>query len=207
MFKVKKRWAAVGGAVLLVLVLIAVVSSGANKDKEASEETQSVETVTAGMEKLSSCTELSGTLAPIEESAISFEVSGRVAEMYRQEGDQVAAGDVLAVLSATEYDLQVAQAENGLEKAKVAYQKAKDDFSRMEQMYKSGILSPSDFESARDRLTYAERDLALSERSYSLAGEGKNRLKAPISGTIIAKLASVGQLASPGVSVGEGGPA
>ncbi|NPV89975.1 MAG: efflux RND transporter periplasmic adaptor subunit [Firmicutes bacterium] len=192
----RKKWVMIGGAALLGLVLIAVAVSRPGKDDTPAEEARPVTTVTVGLEKLNSFAELSGTLSPIEEASVSFEVAGRISEMYRQEGDQVKSGEALAEMNATEYSLQLAQAKNGLEKAQVGYQKAKDDFARMDQMYKSGILSPSDFESARDRLTVAERDLALAEQSYSLVSEGKNRLKAPISGTVIAKLASVGQLAS-----------
>lgn len=199
MIKTRKKWVILG-AVLLVLILAAVFGRP-DKEMPTADDAQPVETVAASMEKLSSFTELSGTLSPIEEAAVSFEVAGRISEMHRQEGDQVAVGDVLASIDATEYSLQLAQAENGLEKARVGYQKARDDFARMEKLYQSGVLSPSDFENARDRLTVAEKDLSLAEQSFSLVSEGKNRLKAPISGTVIAKLASVGQLASPSAPV------
>jgi RND family efflux transporter MFP subunit len=122
--------------------------------------------------------------------------------MGPKEGDQVGTGQFLARIDATEYSIEVAKSENALEKARVGYQKAKDDFARMEQLYNQGALSKSDFESAQNSFTVAEKDFLLARQAYDLVGgRGKDRLGSPLAGTVIARLASVGQVVAAGTPV------
>lgn len=178
---------------------------GEKKEVQQADEAKMVKIQTAKVEKVTSYSELSGTLLPSEEASVSFETSGRILEMGPKEGDQVESGAFLARIDATEYSIKVAESENALEKARVGYQKAKDDFARIQQLYNQGALSKSDFESAQNSFTVAEKDFLLAQQSYELVGpgggQGKDRLGSPISGTVIARLASVGQLVSAGTPV------
>lgn len=199
--------------------------------------------------------ELSGTLAPVEEATVSFEVAGRITELLKEEGDRLEAGDELARLDASDYQLQLAragagvvqadasldkvnngarqqeilQAQAALDKATIAYQRALDDFRRTEQLYKESAVSRLEYDNAHSRLQLAEKDMIAAKQALSLVTEGarpedrkqtqsaydmavisqkqaelalaKTRLRSPISGTVIAKLASPGQLVSPGTPV------
>ncbi|MTE25187.1 biotin/lipoyl-binding protein, partial [Microbacterium sp. ZXX196] len=62
-------------------------------------------------------TELSGTLEPLEEAVVSFEVGGRLVEMARNEGDKVKAGEVLARVNAQDYSLQVASSNAAVQQS------------------------------------------------------------------------------------------
>ncbi|MFZ5644428.1 MAG: efflux RND transporter periplasmic adaptor subunit [Bacillota bacterium] len=167
------------------------------KDAEQVQEAKIVLTEAAKIDKVSRYSELSGTLQPIEDSLVSFEASGRIVEMNYKEGDTVSSGSLMARLDAAEYSVQVAQARAGLDKAQVNYEKARDDFERMNQLFNQGALSKNDFENAQNRYIVAEKDYILAQESHSLvtgSGSGKDGLRAPISGTVISKLSSVGQL-------------
>lgn len=192
-------------AAAILFAAAGLAGCGGKKEAQQANEVKMVKTQTAKVEKISSYSELSGTLQPSEEASVSFEAAGRILEMGPKEGDQVGAGAFLARIDATEYSLQVAEAENALEKARVGYQKARDDFARLQQLYNQGALSRSDFENAQNSFTVAEKDLQLAQQSYELvgpgAGQGKDRLGSPISGTVMARLASVGQLVSAGTPV------
>ncbi|MFZ5651423.1 MAG: efflux RND transporter periplasmic adaptor subunit [Bacillota bacterium] len=196
-------------ALLIVLALGAVSACGGKKDAVSTKpavEARLVETVVLQMEKASRYSDLSGTLQPVEEAALSFEAAGRILEMPFKEGDRVMAADLMASLDATEYSVQVAQAKTGLDKALVNFQKAKDDFARLDQLHSQGAISKSDFENAQNRLTVAEKDYLYAQQAYSLVagsgqGPGKDRLRAPMGGTVIAKLSSVGQTVGIGVPV------
>ncbi|MFZ5632368.1 MAG: efflux RND transporter periplasmic adaptor subunit [Bacillota bacterium] len=193
--------------VLVLLMALGAVAACGKKDKaEPAVEARLVETVLMQVEKASRYSELSGTLQPEEEALLSFEAAGRIVEMAYREGDRISAGDLMASLDAAEYSVQVAQAKTGLDKALVNYQKAKDDFARMDQLYNQGALSKSDFENAQNRLTVAEKDYSYAQQAYSLVagagpGSGKDRLRAPIGGTVLAKLSSAGQTVGIGTPV------
>lgn len=249
-----KKW-------LTVMMVASVLATTACNSKQPAATVQSqteakqVEALTVKAGKASRISELSGTLQPVEEATVSFEVAGRITQLSVNEGDHVKAGDVLARLDASDYSLQLARANstvaqtgaaldktnNGarqeeviqskavLDKATVSYQKALDDFKRMERLYQEKAISLNDYENAQNRLTIAEKDLLTAKQSYALTVEGarvedrqaqrstydqavigkqiaaltlsKTQLRAPISGTVISKMSSIGQLTSVGTPV------
>ena len=206
-------------------------------------------------EQVVQVSELSGVLQPWEEAVISFEVAGRIVEMNRKVGDDVQAGEVLARVDDRDYELQVASSsayvqqsaanlnkvQNGareqeitqakllVEKARIAFQKAQDDYQRMETLYQQRAVSQSDFENVQNALNLARKDLENAESAYSLVTEGaraedhdltravyqqavisreaaastleKTQLRSPFAGTVLGKLTSAGNLVSPGTPV------
>ncbi len=204
--------------ILVLLVLISllslyfiwanVIKRPETQDKPAVIEAKRVEIVKAKREKVTLLSELSATLQPGEEANVSFEVPGRVVEMPVKEGDHVSAGQVLARLDASDYSVQQSQTETDIEKTMVKYQQAKEDLNRMEQLYSQKAISQIDYENARNNFIEAEKDYLQAQQAYSLKTD-KNLLKSPISGTVIAKLSSVGQLVQAGdpvYSVGQVNP-
>lgn len=248
----KKKW-------LVSAVMISLLATSACSEKEQAQapvkEGKQVVWEKVEREQATFVSELSGTLQPLEDAVASFEVGGRLVELNRKEGDSVKAGDVLARVDAQDYSLQVAssnasvqqtaaalrkvnngareqevvQARLVLEKATAAYQKVRDDFKRIEALYRENAISQSEYESARNGLTIAEKDLQNAQQTFSLVAQGaraedkdlsrasynqavvakelaattlaKTQLRAPISGTILAKLSSTGTLVSPGTPV------
>ncbi|TCP63517.1 RND family efflux transporter MFP subunit [Heliophilum fasciatum] len=147
-------------------------------------------TMAASRQQLHS--EFSGTLQGIEEATLAFEVGGRISATYVKEGDQLAAGDVLAQIDPTDYSYDLAaasataaqtgaslrQVENGAtsyeinqaqalrEKARANLEKSKADFERYQALFESGSLSRKDYESAQTQLTIAENDFTVAEQAY-----------------------------------------
>jgi len=248
----KKKW-------LVSAVMIGLLATSACSEKEQAQapatEVKQVVMETVKQEQATFVSELTGTLQPLEEAVVSFEVGGRVVELNRNEGDSVKAGDVLARVNAQDYSLQVAssnavvqqtaaalskvnngareqevtQARLAIEKATAAYRKVQDDFKRIEKLYEEKAISKSEYENAQNGLTMAEKDLQNAQQAFSLITQGaraedkdlsrasynqavvakemaattlaKAQLRAPISGTILAKLSSTGTLVSPGTPV------
>lgn len=124
---------------------------------------------------------------------------------------------------------EITQARLIVEKATIANQKAQDDFKRIEKLYQEKAISKSEYENAQNGLALAQKDLLNAKQSYSLVTQGaraedkdmsrasynqaviaqevaastlaKTQLRAPINGTIIAKLSSTGTMVSAGTPV------
>ncbi len=191
--------------VLISLLSLCIITACEKKKtddqaKPVEVEVKRVEVVAAKREKVALLSELSAALQPGEESEISFEVPGRIVTMSANEGDQISTGEVLARLDASEFSLQVSQTVTDLDKEKVDYQQTKEDLNRMEQLYHQKAISQHDYENAQNRFIIAEKDYLQAKQAYSLTMD-KNILKSPISGTVIAKLLSVGQLVEVGAPV------
>lgn len=192
----KRKWLV---SVMMIGLLVTTACSSDQQPASAPQkEVKQVVLATVKKEQAVTVTELSGTLAPLEEALISFEVGGRVVEMNRNEGDVVRAGDVLARVNATDYSLQVASSNAALqqsaanlskvnngardqevtqarllvEKATVALQKMQDDFNRIEKLYQQNAISKSEYENVQNGLTIAQKDLQNAQQAYSMVTQG-----------------------------------
>lgn len=248
-----KRWLV--SAMIMSLLATAACSKQEQPAQGPGPEAKQVVTEAVKQGQATQVSELSGTLQPLEEALVSFEVGGRIMELSRNEGDNVKAGDSLARINSQDYSLQVAstgaivqqtaatlsKVNNGareqevtqarllVEKATVAYQKAQDDFKRIEKLYQEKAISKSDYDNAQNGLAIAQKDLQNVQQAYSLVTQGaraedrslsqasynqaiisqevaqntlaKTQLRSPINGTIISKLSSMGTLVSPGTPV------
>ncbi len=240
---------------LSILTAGSLLSGCAAKGEEitlANADVKVVEATTTQIQTMNRILELSGSLEPMEDTLVSFEVGGRILQLNKEEGDSVKAGEILGKLDDADYKLQVqkagtaveqaqatlAKVQNGarqqeltqaqllVDKAQVNNQKAQDDLKKMEQLYQNGAISKDTWENAQIRAEMAGKDLETTQASLSLAQAGarqedkiqtsalyeqmviqkeqaelaqqKASLQSPMTGTIIAKLASMGQLTGAG---------
>ncbi|MEW5954465.1 MAG: efflux RND transporter periplasmic adaptor subunit [Bacillota bacterium] len=191
---------------LAAVLVIAIAGYGLWGEKQADgvgagePEAKLVEIITVQAGKEARYSELSAVLQAGEEALVSFEVGGRIVQLLPAEGDYVRAGQVLARAEATEHDLQISQLQAGLEKARVNYQQALDNHNRLEQLHSAGAVSEKDFEDAGVFLAVAGADYNQAQQALSLL-QDKAQLRSPVSGAVIARLASAGQLIGPGTPV------
>ncbi|MFJ8267754.1 efflux RND transporter periplasmic adaptor subunit [Peribacillus asahii] len=115
----RNKWPLLSTAICLTLVTSAC-SSKPTSGVETERTAISVEVVSAKNESLDAISSLTGTLAPYEETTVSFEVGGNVKNMDVEIGDTIQSGTVLTSLKASDYELQVKQADNAILQAKAA---------------------------------------------------------------------------------------
>jgi multidrug efflux pump subunit AcrA (membrane-fusion protein) len=180
---------------------------------------------------------------PDSPAVVSFLVSGKVIFVGPREGDYVRKDQVLAQIDPTDFRLQLNVAEaqknsahanlekvmnsyrpEALEQARIAYERAEDEYRRMKMMYDSNSLAPNDFlkykatyETAKEEYEKAKaggqkEDKELSKATYDEA-EARLRvaakalsdatLHAPISGYISKRLIETGDTAAAGRPVFE----
>jgi RND family efflux transporter MFP subunit len=177
-------------------------------------------------------------VSPDSPSNVSFLVPGKAIRVGPREGDFVRRGQELAAVDPTDYSLavsaaaaQVAMARAALQKvesparpelleqARVAYERAQDEYQRMKLLYDSKSLPPNDFqkfkavyEASRQQYEMAraggqkeDRAQALAAFEQATAAENIARkrladatLTAPIDGFVANRSIEVGELASPG---------
>jgi RND family efflux transporter MFP subunit len=109
--------------------------------------------------------------------------------MYVKEGDAIRKGQLLATLHLTEIEAQVAQ-------ARLSFEKATRDFARVENLYKDSVATLEQFQNARTGMEVAARQLEAANfnRSYS-------EIRSVANGFVLRKMASEGQVISPGAPV------
>lgn len=127
----------------------------------------------------------SGTIEATE-VVVSSKAVGRVLEIKADEGDEVSKGDLLAQIE--ERELAAA-----LKSAQAKYKVAKNDYKRGKELFKDKTISPQQYEALGSALEVASAALDLARLQYENAS-----IKAPISGTVLARAIEKGELAVAG---------
>ena len=161
----------------------------------------------------------SGYVTARRRATVSSKVTGKVLEVFVEEGDAVQKGQVLAKLDDSQVRASLAVAQAQLETARrgaaedeAKLREAELTLARREQLVKDQVISKSELDSARAeaeslraRISVAEQQIKVSE---SLVSQRRTDLvdmqvRAPFDGVAISKDAQPGEMISP-VSAGGG---
>jgi len=112
-----------------------------------------------------------------DDSAIAPKIAGRILEVRYREGDEVQAGDPIAILDAAQVRAREDQARAALSSAEARARAAREQIAVLQQQLRQNELqteqSKTDAEGrvrqAEAELTAAEADLAQQEASYTMA--------------------------------------
>jgi RND family efflux transporter MFP subunit len=120
------------------------------------------------------------------ESKLSFKVSGTLEKINVKVGDRIQAGSVIARLEATDFNIQVQQAEAALVQAKAQERNANASYERAMTLYEDRNISKSEFDAARAAAESARAAVKSTDRQLELARRQLNYavLKAPVDGSI-----------------------
>jgi len=166
-----------------IALIILAGCSQSEQDTETSEEEAAaipVETITPIRGDIDAM--YSGT-APIEafaDAMVIAKVSGEVQEIFVEEGDDVAGGQVLARLDGDRLRLESQQAEANL-------RKLERDFQRNLDLKAKGLISVGDFEKIQYEMEALQASFDLSQLEY-----GYTEIRSPIDGVISQRLIKVG---------------
>ena len=128
----------------------------------------------------------SGTAQAKMEVRLSFRIPGAVSQVAVKVGDQVQAGQLIARLDPTDYQLQVQEAQAALANARAQARNAEAIYERVRALYENRNASRNDLDAARAASESAEAAVRASNTRLELAGSqlGYTRLTAPDSGAI-----------------------
>ena len=143
------------------------------------------------------------TVEPIRELVARARIGGTIVALSVREGDQVAAGDRIALVVDPKLALQIQALESRIQAQSASREQAQIDLARIEQLRTSGTVSQSQLDQARTRLNVAERTyLALrSDREVVEQQSTEGAVLAPASGRVLKVPVSVGSVVLPGETI------
>jgi RND family efflux transporter MFP subunit len=208
-------WIAAAGGVLVLALLLAWYFTRA--------EAVEVETVTAqsagGPARAGAVLNASGYVVARRLATVSAKVTGKVSQMFIEEGMTVEAGQVLARLEDTtaraQYDVarrRLEAARFNLAEVKVRLADARRTYERRRTLRASGLVSQDELDTAEAeaealaaRLAALEGEVAVeaSNVEFNRVGLEDHVVRAPFAGVVTSKDAQPGEMVSP-VSAGGG---
>jgi RND family efflux transporter MFP subunit len=137
------------------------------------------------------------------ETNLSFKVGGNLQRLNVNVGDQVRAGELIAVLDATDFNLQLDQTKSSRTQAEVRMQNARSNYDRISKLYETGSVSVNDYEQAKTAFESARAGVNSARKQVQLAEQRVNytRLRAPINGRVANVNAEINENIMPGFSI------
>lgn len=187
--------------------LVAIIAWSLSGSKE--KETINFTTEPVSLGNIRNSITATGTVSPVDTVAVGTQVSGIIDKIYVDFNTPVKKGQILAVLDTKNLSSQLNSAKANLQSAKANLQSAKAamayqqaNYNRYKTLYKKGLISANDYESARLNYQQAAEQVAMMRQNVVSAQEnvktaetnlGYATITSPIDGIIINKYVAEGQ--------------
>jgi HlyD family secretion protein len=198
--------------IFIIIVILALVGGGVyffggdRKGLKGGGSQGGVRTDTVKVRDLKSYVSASGEVLPLMSSIVKSEISGRISELYVQEGDSVKEGQLLLELDRTSLETRLRESERRLEADTLLMEKAKRNFVRLNELYAKKFVGEKDFLDAQTDYELAQLNLEIAQTRVDESNEdlSKAAILAPHDGIITLLDIVDGQVISGATSVSNG---
>ncbi len=143
------------------------------------------ETVTAEVADLQKTTVATGKVEPRDEILIKPQISGIIDEVYKEAGQSIRKGEVIAKVKVIPELGQVNSAESRVRLAEINEKQAQTDFDRIEKLFKDKLISREDFEKSEVALKQSREEVQTAKDALEIIKEGITKNSASLSSTLI----------------------
>lgn len=135
-----------------------------------------------------------GTVTAANTATVRSRVTGQLMALHFQEGQQVNAGDLLAEIDPSAFNVALAQAEGQLAKDQATLANARRDLDRYQQLAKTSLVSRQSLDAQQALVTETAGTVKVDEAAVASARLQLNwsRITAPISGRVGLKQVDIG---------------
>lgn len=128
---------------------------------------------------------VTGTIEPRNEVAIKPQISGIIAELYKEAGQIVKHGEVIAKVKVIPDMPTLNAAESRVRLAKMVLKQAETDFERAQKLFADQLIAAEEFEQAQLALKRQREELDNANDALQIAREGVSASTAAYSTTLI----------------------
>ena len=143
------------------------------------------EIVTPKVADIEKSTVATGKVEPRDEILIKPQISGIVAEVYKQAGQSVKKGEVIAKVKVIPELGQLNSAESRVRIANINYKQALQEYDRQKSLFKDKLISKEEFEKSEVSMKTAKEEVSTSKDNLDIVKEGITKNSATYSNTMI----------------------
>ena len=140
---------------------------------------------TPTLDSIQKTTIITGKIEPRNEVNIKPQISGIISELYKEPGDYVNAGDVIAKVKVVPEMGQLSSAEMRVRLADINLKQALTDFQREETLYNQKLVSADEFDKIKVALDQARHEKVAAEDALEVVRDGFSKSNAKASSTLI----------------------
>lgn len=143
------------------------------------------ETQKAEITDLKKTTVATGKIEPRDEILIKPQISGIIDEVYKEAGQAVKKGEVIAKVKVIPELGQLNAAESRVRIAEINAQKGETDFARMKKLHASKLISNEEYEKSEVSVKQNREELQTAKDNLEIIKEGITKNSASFSSTMI----------------------
>ena len=140
---------------------------------------------TPKVENIQKTTIITGKIEPRNEVNVKPQISGIITELYKEPGDYVNAGDVIAKVKVIPDMGQLSSAEARVRLAEINLQQAQVNFNREENLYNQKLVPADDYDKVKQSLQQAKEEKAAAIDALQVVRDGVSQSNAKASSTLI----------------------
>ena len=174
------------GKILLAVLIVAVFAGTfaylfrRSKPKEIQ-----YETLEAKIGTIVRSTIVTGKIQPRDEVNIKPQISGIIAELYKEAGQKVKQGEIIAKVKVIPDMNQLSSAQSRVRLAEVNAKQAKTDHQRNKTLYDKALISADEYEKSYQQLQQANEEYASAKEALEIIRDGVSSSNASGSSTLI----------------------
>ena len=172
---------------ILMIILVAAVFIGTFVylfQRSRPKEIQYQE-LTPEMGTIAKSTVVTGKIQPRDEVNVKAQISGIVAELYKQAGDLVKENEVIAKLKVIPEMSQLSSAQSRVRLSEVNLKQAQTNYDREKKLFDQQLVSAEAFEQVAQALKQAEEEYAASQESLEIVRDGVSSSNKSGSSTLV----------------------
>ena len=113
-----------------------------------------------------------GKVQPRNEILIKPQMSGIIAELYKEAGDMVKAGDVIAKIKVIPDMVTLSNSESRVSRAQLIFDQSERNFRRDRKLFQQDVISREEYEKVQLQYKNDEEELRSSKDNLSLVRDG-----------------------------------
>ena len=170
---------------LLVVIAIILVGTFVFLYQKSKPKVITYETVRPEMTDLQKTTVATGKVEPRDEILIKPQISGIIDEVYKEAGQAVRKGEVIAKVKVIPELGQLNSAESRVRLAEINATQAETDFARVKKLYDGQLISREEYEKSEVALKQAREERQTAKDNLEIVKEGITKNSASFSSTMI----------------------
>ena len=171
----------------IVVVLIVAVFAGTFVFlyKNSQPEEIRYQELPAQKQDVARSTVLTGKIVPRNEVNIKPQINGIIAEIYKEAGQMVQQGEVIARLTVIPDMNSLSAAQSRVRLSEINLKQAQTNFDREKALFEKNLISAEEYEKTEQQLNQAKEEYAASQESLEVIRDGVSSKNATSSSTLI----------------------
>ena len=177
-----KKYVKIAALVLVGLIFLGTFGFLYQKSKPR---TLVYETWSPTITDLEKTTIATGKIEPRDEILIKPQISGIIDVVYKEAGEKVKKGEVIAKVKVIPELGQLNAAESRVRLAEISAKQSETDFERMKTLYGQKLISSEEYEKSEVAVKQAREELQTAKDNLQIVKEGITQNSASFSSTLI----------------------